>query len=214
MNEYFEHKREELKPFIPNKSNQAQKVLEIGCGYGGFLENFDYLVEYWGVEPNQQAFEISNQKLFKVYHGIYDDVEDQLPNGYFDLVVCNDVIEHMIDHDEFFEKIKSKLAPNGHILMSIPNVRYLLNMKELLIHQDWQYKDAGILDRTHLRFFTKKSLMRTLKQHNYEILSIEGINGINKISNGLIRNLAKLFMKVIGQSDMLYLQFACVVRLK
>lgn len=134
-----------------------------GFGYGGFIANFDHSVEYWGVEPNSQAFEVSSQKLFKVHHGIYDEVAEKLPDGYFDLVVCNDVIEHMIDHDEFLEKIKSKLTPNGYILMSIPNVRYLLNIKEVLIHQDWQYKDAGILDRTHLRFFYQKKFSAYFK---------------------------------------------------
>lgn len=208
---YFQGYRTELKPFIPEN---AKKILEIGCGEGGFYSNFDANVEYWGVEPNNDAYQISNQKLHKVLNGVYDDIENDLPNNYFDLIVCNDVIEHMIDHDKFLEKIKSKMTNNGQILMSISNVCYLPNLFELLIKKDWEYKDAGILDRTHLRFFTKKSLIRTLNQHNFDIVSIEGINGIKKIKSKFIRMISIAFLCVFGQSDILYLQFACLIKLK
>ena len=100
------------------------KVLEIGCGKGNFKTHFPDSIEYWGVEPNAEARAEAEQRFHKVLAGLYDDVEAELPEQYFDLIVCNDVIEHMPDHDAFLEQIKRKLAPGGRLLISIPNVRY------------------------------------------------------------------------------------------
>lgn len=209
MNElYFKGHRTELKPFIPKG---VKKILEIGCGEGGFRTNFDDDVEYWGVEPNPDVAFISKEKFYKVLNGIYDDVENELPDHYFDLIVCNDVIEHMIDHDDFFEKIKSKMTKDGQMLMSIPNVRYVRNLFRLLFLKDWRYEDAGTLDRTHLRFFTEKSLKNTLNSHNYDILLF---GRINKIHSRFYTIVPELFLRLFGQTDTLYLQFACVARLK
>ena len=205
---YFKGYRSELKPFIPQ---DCQRILEIGCGEGGFHTNFPEGVEYWGVEPNKAAHAISKDKLHKVLNGIYDDVAHELPDGYFDLIVCNDVIEHMIDHDAFFEQIKSKMTTDGQLLMSIPNVRFLPNLIHLMFGKDWQYQDEGILDRTHLRFFTKKSLIRTLNEHNFCIHTLESIN---IIPNTLRTIFPKIIMKLLGHDDTLCLQFACVVKLK
>jgi len=102
-----------------------------------------------------------------------------LPAHYFDLVICNDVIEHMPDHDAFLEDIKQKMAPGAHLVGSVPNVRYLPNLKQLLVRKEWRYADWGVLDRTHLRFFTCQSWERTLREHGFVIEAIAGINGVD-----------------------------------
>jgi 2-polyprenyl-3-methyl-5-hydroxy-6-metoxy-1,4-benzoquinol methylase len=203
---YFKGYRDELKPFIPDG---VKRVLEIGCGEGGFRTHFADDVEYWGVEPNSQVAFLSKEKFHRVLNGIYDDVEEEIPNDYFDLVVCNDVIEHMVDHDAFFEKIKLKMKYDGKILMSIPNVRYIGNLLSLIFFKDWQYKDEGILDRTHLRFFTEKSLIRALNEHNFDILKFERIN---KMIDKPSRVIPQLLVRLFGQADTLYLQFGCLVK--
>ncbi len=108
--------------------------------------------------------------------GTYDTVSDQCPENHFDLVVCNDVIEHMSDHDKFLEDIKKKLKPGGVMVGSVPNVRYFGNMFKLVVMRDWAYADQGVLDRTHLRFFTRKSLLRTFLEHGYAVERLVGIN--------------------------------------
>lgn len=105
---------------------------------------------------------------------MYDDVEAELPEQYFDLIVCNDVIEHMPDHDAFLEQIKRKLAPGGRLLISIPNVRYFSNLYNLLVRKDWEYKDAGVLIEPTC--VSPKSLLRTLEEHRFEILNFQRIN--------------------------------------
>ena len=204
---YYDGNRQDLVESLPT-FNKDIRVLEIGCADGGFKSNFS-ASEYWGVECVEAVALIAKERLSKVLIGTFDDVYDQIPDNYFDLVVCNDVIEHMIDHDSFFEKIKLKLKADGKISGSIPNVRFLWNLKELLIQKDWEYQDAGILDRTHLRFFTLKSLERTFNNHNYTIETLKGINSIAPRTWLTLRRkklLTKLFIFLLGD-DTQYLQF-------
>ena len=72
--------------------------------------------------------------------------------------------------------IKKIMKDNGCLVASIPNVRYWVNLFRLLIEKDWKYREAGILDKTHLRFFTEKSIKRTLEKHDFVLEKFQGIN--------------------------------------
>lgn len=213
---YYLGTRPELKPFLPDNYT---KVLEIGCGEGNFIKNLTKQCEYWGIEPTEHAAAIAEQNLFSVLHGTYQDVHAKLPERYFDLIICNDVIEHMVDHDRFLEEIKQKLSPDGCLVGSIPNVRFIGNLIEVLFKRDWRYREDGILDRTHLRFFTEKSLKRTFEQHNYKIVKLQGINSalprlrsLKKIIKYILYRLTEL-ITLGGSRDIKYLQFAFRIRL-
>ena len=171
-NSYYQNRRPEIYGMIPEK---AQKVLEIGCAAGGFRLNFPDQVEYWGVEPVREAAEQARQRNIKVLCGTYDEVREQLPAAYFDVVVCNDVIEHVPDPEAFLASLKGKLAPNGILVGSIPNVRFWGNLINLLVRRDWKYEESGVLDRTHLRFFTAKSFRRLMHGTGFELVKMAGI---------------------------------------
>ena len=172
--------------FLPDS---YEHVLEVGCGAGGFSDHLRQPCEVWGVEPNGDAGKAAALKMDRLLIGRYDQLTDQLPDRYFDLIVCNDVIEHMDDHDAFLEAIKQKMRPGGFIVGSIPNVRHITALFKLLIIKDWKYSESGILDRTHLRFFTEKSLCRTLQEHGYSIQMFAGVGSI--ITNGISRTTNK-----------------------
>lgn len=180
---YYQANRGVMTKYLPQS---YEHVLEVGCGTGGFFDHLRQPCEVWGVEPNPEAARVAGQKLHRVLTGRFDRIAHELPDGYFDMVVCNDVIEHMDDHDAFLEAIKSKLRPSGCIVGSIPNVRHITALFKLLIAKDWPYSESGILDRTHLRFFTEKSLVRTFRDHGYAIQLLQGIGSI--ITNGIVRH--------------------------
>ena len=154
-----------------------RRVLEIGCAEGVFLAGIAGAEEKWGIEPTEPAAAVARTRLTRVISKNFDEAKNELPLGYFDLVICNDVIEHMTDHDGFLAEIKKYMAPDGVIVGSIPNVRYHKNLFNLLFAKDWEYVDWGILDRTHLRFFTEKSLRRSLSAAGFEVETFRGING-------------------------------------
>ena len=184
--QYYRANRGVIARFLPDS---YERVLEVGCGAGGF---YDYLLqpcEVWGVEPNAEAGKAAALRMDRVLIGRYDQLAYQLPDRYFDVIVCNDVIEHMDDHDAFLEAIKQKMRPGGFIVGSIPNVRHITALFKVLILKDWKYIESGILDRTHLRFFTEKSLRRTLQEHGYSTQMFAGVGSI--IGNGISRTTNK-----------------------
>jgi len=210
--DYFRHERAEMVPVLPE---HYQRVLEIGCGEGAFSRLLDKATEYWGIEPDVQAAELARQKVDKVLIGTYEGCSGDLPDGYFDLVICNDVIEHMPDHDRFLQAISQKLTDDGCLVASIPNVRYLDVLLGLLVKRDWKYRDYGVLDRTHLRFFTKKSLLRSVRDNGYQVDVIRGINSIwdnHRLGTKIVRAIFYTPLVVILGLDVQFLQFAIRIR--
>ena len=206
---YHEGVRVEILDFVPKK---YAKVLEIGCGSGGFRNNLSSDCEYWGIEPYEKVANTAIEKLDKVLVGTFDEVFDEIPNDYFDLIICNDVIEHMVDHHSFYKKIRTKCTEDAYMIGSIPNVRYVMNLFELLIQKNWQYKEEGILDKTHLRFFTLQSIHHDFKVFNFKIEELHGINKMIFTKRTLSGWMMNIFQKILG-SDTKYLQFGFRVKL-
>lgn len=95
------------------------------------------------------------------------------------------------------------------VVCSIPNIRYIVPLKGLLLHKQWKYEADGVLDKTHLRFFTKKSIIDMFTSLDYEIITIEGIN------KNTSKKLAWLNFITFGYfSDTRYIRFACVAKPK
>ncbi len=209
FDKYYRHGRAEIMPFLPASYG---RVLEVGCGAGHFGAQL-HAAEIWGVEPDAVAAQLAAARFHRVLQGFYEAVAAELPDGYFDLIVCNDVIEHVPDHDGFLLSLTRKLAPGGHLVGSVPNMRYYKNLGALLFRRQWQYVDAGILDRTHLRFFTDRSLRDALARAGLRIERFEGVN--SALQKGLLKNLGKSLLLgglwlISGgaMADLKYLQFA------
>lgn len=186
---YYQFQRAEMMEFLPHS---YKRVLEIGCGEGSFAAQLLSNTEIWGVEPNETAARAAANRLKTVLIGNYDTVRDRLPASYFDLVICNDVIEHVPDHDALLRDLHNKLQDGGYLVASIPNVRHFKNLAELLFQKDWRYREAGVLDRTHLRFFTERSIRRTLVEHGFVIDVLKGINRPRSSRKRILTSIIKL----------------------
>lgn len=203
--DYYSFERNEVFQFIPQG---IEKTLDVGCAAGAFSSKLkkERNIETWGIEMEKAAAEIAKTKLDNVLIGSFDEIADTLPLEYFDCIFFNDVLEHMPYPEACLTKIKTHIQRNGRIIASIPNIRYIDVLKELILQKDWHYKDSGILDRTHLRFFTKKSIIRMFKDCGYTIDQIKGINGVSHFC------LTSLINKVLFNSleDIKYKQFVVV----
>jgi 2-polyprenyl-3-methyl-5-hydroxy-6-metoxy-1,4-benzoquinol methylase len=162
---YYNHSRAEMLAFV---SNSPAKILEIGCGAGGFRANFGD-VEYWGIEPCRQAASAASRKLTRVLVGTYDAMESEIPDNHFDLIVCNDVIEHMTDPISFLTRAKSKLTANGQMIASVPNLLNAETLFQLLFHGDFDYLTAGVLDYTHFHLFTRNSFKKMAERCGWRV---------------------------------------------
>ena len=201
--------REDMLGYLPK---EARIILDVGCGEGGFgdLIKRQNNAEVWGIELFPQAAERARAKLDRVYVGNIEMDQFDLPDEYFDCIVFNDVLEHLHYPWDVLKQMKKLLKDNGHVLASIPNVRYYEHVKTLMLRGDWDYEPSGILDRTHLRFFTLKSIKKVFEQSGYTVVSIEGIK---KTAMGFSWKLNLLNM-LLGKrfEDMRYLQFACLAK--
>lgn len=172
---YFENDRAEMLKYVPEG---VKTCLEFGCGTGGFsaILKDRFSTENWAVELDAASAEKAAQKLDKVLNKDAVSALDDLPDNYFDCVILLDVLEHISEHILFLGAIKSKLKTGGVIIASIPNVRYYRNLVDLVIKGRWDYVEHGILDKSHLRFFTRKSIIGTFEQLDYKIRRIEGMH--------------------------------------
>ena len=172
---YFGRKRSEMLAFLPNR---ATRVLEIGCGDADFgaavREKFD--CEVWGIEPHTPSIGKAEARIDRVLNGTFEDVVSELPAAYFDLLVCNDVIEHMADPERFLQQVAPSLTMDAHLVVSLPNVRYWKCLWELVFRKRWRYAEAGVMDKTHLRFFTQWTILDLFKRCDYEFVRFAGIN--------------------------------------
>lgn len=205
--QYYQNEREEMLRFVPK---EAQQILEIGCGEGVFGAQLKkrQKAQVWGIEREPNAAKKAQQQLDRIFVG--DALETLRELSFkFDVIICNDIIEHIVDHEAFLRLVHAHLRPGGVLVASVPNVRFLKNILHVLVHKDWQYESEGIRDNTHVRFFTKKSLARTLKQQGFCIERIVGINGfsqgkffwLNLLSFGYLRDTQHLQFAVVARKS-------------
>lgn len=203
---YYSQARPEIAAFIPES---VKTILDIGCGEGAFLKLIKKNIgaETWGLEVVNEIAIKAKANVDQILVGKIENTLDLIPDAYFDCITFNDVLEHLVEPTKVLTMIKPKLKDRGIIVASIPNVRDFFTLYELVIKKDWQYKDFGVLDSTHLRFFTKKSMKRMFDEAGYKIIKQEGINGIDSFKFEIF-NLVTFHLF----ADTRYCQFACIAQ--
>lgn len=205
--EYFVHSRQEMLGFVPGT---VSTVLELGCAAGNFGAGIKakYGAEVWGVEMDSSIAAIARNQLDHVLVKSVEDSLVALPENYFDCVVCNDILEHLSNPVAILSALRRVFSNKDPVLVgSIPNVRYFPVLFDLVWNADWRYADYGVLDRTHLRFFTRKSWERTLRESGYEPLETVGINPTPSLKAKVAAMLSLGRLK-----DTRFLQYAFVAR--
>lgn len=209
---YYNAPRREMLPFIPN---DARRILEIGCGEGRFGAELKRVraetgitLDVTGVELDGERAEVAKSNLDRVIVANVERDTLGLPIGSFDCIVCNDVLEHLVSPSRVLENLKDLLTPGGCLVASIPNVRYWGVLKGLLVEGDWRYADEGVLDVTHLRFFTRRSIARMFDESGYKC---ETLVGLNSRVRGWKFDVLRI-MSGGRLNDIQFLQFAVIAR--
>ncbi len=165
------------KPLIDALLTRAPRVvLEIGCGEGRTGEYIKSLypgARVIGFEPNRKAAGRAKQVLDQVFVELYEVkhlAEAGIEPGSIDTVVVADVLEHMYNPWGAVAELKPYLTPDALIIASIPNIRNLLVMEDLAKGQ-WRYEAYGLLDITHVRFFTRSDIFRFFQETGYSVQS-------------------------------------------
>jgi 2-polyprenyl-3-methyl-5-hydroxy-6-metoxy-1,4-benzoquinol methylase len=203
---YYSESRQELLKFYPTT---LSSLLDVGCSTAEFssILKSRSKIEIWGLELNENAASIANERIDKVIVGNLNDNIVKLPNDYFDCIACNDILEHLYEPEKTLTDLKIKIRNGGMIVSSIPNFLYLPNLLKIVFKREWEYTEEGTLDYTHIRFFTKKSIIKMFNSVNYDVISVEGINEIQGWKWWLLKKITFGFMDEYG-----FLQFVCIAK--
>ena len=148
---YSSNSRLEMLNFI---TNHPKASLEVGCREGLFshaIKDKYGDVSTWGVEIDQSVSRDSALgNLDNVIDEPYPECIKKLHDMKFDLVIFNDVLEHIYDPWNALTETKRILSENGVVVISLPNIRYKGVLKGLIFHDDFKYTSSGILDISHI----------------------------------------------------------------
>jgi len=165
-----------LNPALADLFDMPPKLmLDVGCAtgmFGAFVKEKHPGAKVIGVELNRAAAEAARQKLDHVFERRLEEVdlgEAGVAPGSIDTVIVADVLEHMYDPWHFMTDLKKHITPDAQIIASIPNTRHLGLLVDFADKGLWPYSDKGLLDITHIRFFTLREIHRFFAETGYKV---------------------------------------------
>lgn len=173
---------------VAEKLQAGDRVLELGCHTGYFVAAMqDRGVEILGIDGDDEAVAYARQRGLPVLQADFD-ATDFPPRdlGEFDAIVIMDVLEHLRDPARLLRNLHSRLRAGGRLLITGPNVAYWAVRKNLLLGR-WDYTDGGILDRTHLWFFTAKTWKSLVGDAGYRIVECRPAEGMLPLEHWMPR---------------------------
>ena len=136
------------------------RVLDLGCSTGAFgkaLKERHPGTHVTGIEAGRAAADIAATRIDRVIRARIEHLDfagEGIGAGSLDLIVAGDILEHLVNPWAILARMRGLLAPGGRIVASIPNVRNFQFVAALLLEGKFRYAERGLLDVTHLRFFT------------------------------------------------------------
>jgi 2-polyprenyl-3-methyl-5-hydroxy-6-metoxy-1,4-benzoquinol methylase len=189
--DYFGKTRTEIEPLLPEK---LERVLEIGCGRGPTLAWLKRRYPgLWacGIEIDEEAADEAERRVDIVLREDIAVCDPDIDKASFDAILCLDVLEHLADPWSVLGRLREYLRPDGVVIASVPNVRHHSVVGPLLLRGRWEYESWGILDKTHLRFFTRDSAIQLFVRQGFDVERVMA-TGLHKGSKARWINLLTL----------------------
>src|SRR5438034_10371711 len=155
---------------IVSRLRPGERVLDVGCGSGEIarlMREKDCTVI--GLELDSEKAAKAGTYCEQVFVGDIETMPLAFEPESFDVFVLSNILEHLRDPVATLRRLVPLLRPTGRILVDLPNVAHW-DVRLRLLRGRWDYEDAGILDRTHLRFYTRKTAREMLRETGFEIL--------------------------------------------
>jgi 2-polyprenyl-3-methyl-5-hydroxy-6-metoxy-1,4-benzoquinol methylase len=174
---YFSLVRKDILPMLPKNCSD---VIELGCGDGGtlaWLKASGQALHTTGMELCAMPASLARTQVDHVIEGNIELTIKDVLHESCDLVLCLDVLEHLVDPWTVVQELYAILRPGGSIIISLPNVRNYRVVLPLLFNGTWRYQKDGIMDHTHLRFFSREGAEKILTQNGF-IIKDSADNGL------------------------------------
>lgn len=171
----FEDKNSSIYKILNLIDSKPKRILDVGCasGYFGAFLKEKYNSKVWGIEIDKKDFKIAARQLDKVFNiDIEDEKQLSKIKTKFDTIIFADVLEHLKNPSACLKNFYKKLNSNGEIIASIPNiVNYYTKL--MLFNNKWEYKDFGLMDRTHKTFFNYNNIVNLFEESGFYIYQID-----------------------------------------
>lgn len=207
---YYRNERRPLSVHIPQGDNV---ILDIGCGaghFGAYLKHCGKAATVVGIELFANAAEEARSQLDAVVcanldHYDLSGMKADLGYDKFDIITCADVLEHVRDPWKTLDDLGRHLKDDGRVIVSVPNVRHWSVLLPLLFKGRWDYRNAGIMDRTHLRFFTKSTAVELVREGGLMPSSVNPLLGprwktLSRWTLGLLEEFLAIQYVIVARS--------------
>lgn len=208
---YYSYARTELIEFIKEECDIPISVLEVGCGLGSTLlmiQSMWHNANVHGIELEPEVARTASTYI-DVIQGNAETMEIPYRTASFDYIILGDVLEHLIHPRDMLLRFIPYLKPTGKFICSIPNLMHTSVIFPLLFEGKFEYKDAGILDRTHLRFFTLESIIDLFQSCRLEIQEIRGVPSITPENEKRLDTMMKMLNLPPKQQFLIYQYIFC-----
>ncbi len=200
---YFKGVRRDYIAELPVNLNA--KILELGCSEGetGALALSEGKCGYYcGIDIWAPAAEKARQKISEVFVGDIEDLELPWTVPTFDALIMSEVLEHLVDPWATLAKLRNVLKPGALVFASSPNVSHH-SVIRMLVRGAWDLKDSGLMDRTHLRWFTPKTYRELFESCGYCVDSVRELSPLSRKAR-ILSALSCGYLKhiFIGQNDL------------
>ncbi len=160
-------------------------LLELGCGAGATLRELRKerpIGRSHGIELSPEAAEAAATVFDRVDTTSIDelDFESTFAEQRFDAILALDVLEHLVDPWRVVRSISRLLTPEGVLIVTLPNIRHKSVVADLVLRNEFRYADAGILDRTHLRFFVRRTAIELCESGGLQVTRCSHVKPLRK----------------------------------
>ncbi len=165
-----------LKPFkwsshdkIINLTEKGKSVLDVGCA-SGYLASFlkEKGCQIDGIDTDTESIREAKRHL----NAYVLDISKEKVVGKYDVIILGDILEHLEHPDKILSNFKDNLNKDGYVIISLPNIVNIYPRLKILFGY-FDYEEKGIFDRTHLKFFTRKSLKELIDSTGYQIEKLD-----------------------------------------
>lgn len=166
--------RPDLRRLIPAR---CTTVLDVGCAAGALgaaLKAERPGVRVTGIEQDSELAAVARERLDAVVEGDLEALDALSPGlePVYDCIVCGDVLEHLRDPWQTLRRLREHVAPGGVVVASLPNAGHFATVANLVFARRWPYREVGIHDRTHLRFFALANVRALFGSAGLEIVEL------------------------------------------
>ena len=206
MSRFFSHSkiqsRDKISLVLSLIRHNERDILEIGCGGGEITRHLNVMGKrVVGVEIDQDKARIAKRFCKELITGDIESKETinavRSLNYHYDIILCSEVLEHLKHPEQTLQKLHTFLEPGAAILVVLPNVAFY-KTRLMLLAGRWGYADEGILDRTHLRFFTKETAELLLIDTGYKIITSQATHYSSHYAF-IYDRLVKWFPRLFGE---------------